>query len=88
MSIESSARLPIMQERELWRIAQEAMVNVERHAEATTVTVNWQTDGRSGVLEIIDDGGPSVDVLMSGHTWDGETVIEWANTYEVPTSTS
>jgi len=45
-----------MQERELWRIAQEALVNVERHAEAKNVTVNWVTDGRNGLLEIIDDG--------------------------------
>lgn len=56
LSIEASNRLPIMQERELWRIAQEALVNVERHAEAENVTVNWVTDGRNGLLEIIDDG--------------------------------
>lgn len=56
VQIESSDRLPIMQERELWRIAQEAMVNVERHADATTLLVNWTTDGRLGVLEVVDDG--------------------------------
>ncbi len=56
LSIESSARLPIMQERELWRIAQEAMVNVERHAEASKIVVRLTTDGHSGVLEVIDDG--------------------------------
>ena len=56
LSIESSARLPIMQERELWRIAQEAMVNVERHADATKIVVKLSTDGQSGVLEVIDDG--------------------------------
>ena len=28
-------RLPLLQEREMWRIAQEALTNVERHAEAT-----------------------------------------------------
>jgi len=58
IDIETSApaRLPIMQERELWRIAQEAMVNVERHAEATTLNVNWVSDGATGVLEITDDG--------------------------------
>ncbi|MGI9606021.1 MAG: GAF domain-containing sensor histidine kinase [Acidimicrobiales bacterium] len=56
LHLDSSERLPIRQERELWRIAQEAMVNVERHAEATTVTINWTSDGRTGVLEITDDG--------------------------------
>ncbi len=33
-----------------------ALVNVERHADATVVRVSWRTDGRSGVLEIVDDG--------------------------------
>ena len=56
LDIRASDRLPIMQERELWRITQEALVNVERHAEATTVRVIWESDGRTGVLEIIDDG--------------------------------
>jgi signal transduction histidine kinase len=56
LNIESGARLPIMQERELWRIAQEAMVNVERHAEASKIMVRLSTSGQKGVLEIIDDG--------------------------------
>jgi len=56
VEIDAPERLPIMQERELWRIAQEAMVNVERHADAKSVTVTWTSDGRSGVLEIADDG--------------------------------
>jgi signal transduction histidine kinase len=49
-------RLSLTVERELWRIAQEAITNVERHARATSVTVRWETDGRNGLLEIIDDG--------------------------------
>lgn len=56
VEMQDSERLPIMQERELWRIAQEAMVNVERHAEATTATVRWSSDGKNSLLEIIDDG--------------------------------
>ena len=56
VEIEAAERLPIMQERELWRIAQEAMVNVERHADATEATVRWTLDGESSVLEIIDNG--------------------------------
>ena len=31
---DQDARLPLLQEREMWRIAQEALTNVERHAEA------------------------------------------------------
>ncbi len=53
---EYSCRLPILQERELWRIAQEALVNVERHADATSVSVRWRSDGSSALLEIADDG--------------------------------
>ena len=49
-------RLPIPQERELFRIAQEALVNVERHADADTVTIVWRCDGRSAELFVIDDG--------------------------------
>ena len=56
VEIEAAERLPIMQERELWRIAQEAMVNVERHADATEATVRWTLDGESSVLEVIDNG--------------------------------
>lgn len=52
----SGPRLPLLQEREMWRIAQEALVNVERHAEATGVAVRWRCDGEAGALEIADDG--------------------------------
>jgi signal transduction histidine kinase len=53
---EVGGRLPLLQERELWRIAQEAVTNVERHAHATQVTVRWRTDGRRALLQIVDDG--------------------------------
>ncbi|MEQ8842649.1 MAG: GAF domain-containing sensor histidine kinase [Acidimicrobiales bacterium] len=52
----SGNRLPLLQEREMWRIAQEALVNVERHAEARGVAVRWRCDGEAGALEIADDG--------------------------------
>ena len=32
------------------------MINVERHAEASEVTVSWTSDGESGVLEVSDNG--------------------------------
>jgi signal transduction histidine kinase len=53
---QDTGRLPILQERELWRIAQEAVTNVERHAKATQVTVSWRCDGKTGRLEIADNG--------------------------------
>ena len=53
---QETGRLPILQERELWRIAQEAVTNVERHAHATQVTVTWRCDGTTALLEVADDG--------------------------------
>jgi len=49
-------RLPILQEREMWRIAQEALTNVERHAAATRARVLWRCNGISAALEITDNG--------------------------------
>ena len=53
---QETGRLPILQERELWRIAQEAVTNVERHAKASQVTVSWWCDGRRAILQVSDDG--------------------------------
>ena len=53
---ESTGRLPILQEREMWRIAQEALTNVERHADASTVNLHWSCDGTRARLEVSDDG--------------------------------
>jgi signal transduction histidine kinase len=49
-------RPALLQERELWRIAQEALMNVERHANATRARIVWRCDGDSALLEILDDG--------------------------------
>jgi signal transduction histidine kinase len=43
-------------EQELWRILQEAMANVERHAGARALVVRWSCDGQHGRLEVVDDG--------------------------------
>jgi len=51
-----SGRLPVVQERELWRIAHEAISNVEHHAGARHLRVRWDRDGRQGRLTIADDG--------------------------------
>jgi signal transduction histidine kinase len=53
---QETGRLPILQERELWRIAQEAVTNVERHARATQVTISWRCNGTEARLEVADDG--------------------------------
>jgi signal transduction histidine kinase len=56
LDLRVSGRLPLLQERELWRIAQEAVTNVERHARASRVVVTWQSDGSRALLLIADDG--------------------------------
>jgi signal transduction histidine kinase len=49
-------KLPLPQERELWWIAREAVVNVERHAHATKILVSWSVRPDLAVLDIVDDG--------------------------------
>lgn len=53
---EAGPRLTVAEELEVWRIAQEAVINAERHAEATRVEVRWKFDGDSRVLEVRDNG--------------------------------
>jgi signal transduction histidine kinase len=52
----AAGRLPLVQERELFRIIQEALANVEKHARASRVIITWSSDGRAALLEISDDG--------------------------------
>src|SRR5690606_38684479 len=41
---------------EMWRIAQEAITNIERHTHATRVRVLWRCNGESAALDITDYG--------------------------------
>jgi len=53
---EEAHRLPPTIEREVWRIAQEAITNAERHGDPATIAVHWEVaDGRAR-LEVADDG--------------------------------
>ena len=53
---DQSTPLSTRQEREFFHIAQEAIVNAERHAVATTVKVNWTSTKDRVLLEVSDDG--------------------------------
>lgn len=49
-------RLAVPLERELWRITQEAIVNVERHARADSLVVRWTANDRVAEILVADDG--------------------------------
>jgi signal transduction histidine kinase len=53
---DATGRLPLLQERELFRIAQEALANIEKHAGAAHAAITWRTDGTTAVLDVVDDG--------------------------------
>jgi signal transduction histidine kinase len=53
---DASDRPPPAVEHEIWRIAQEAVLNAERHSGATRIAVRWHRDGYQSVLEVADDG--------------------------------
>jgi signal transduction histidine kinase len=55
-SFDVARRLAIPVEREIWRIAQEAVVNAERHARAQHVKVVWVCHQKWALLEVSDDG--------------------------------
>jgi signal transduction histidine kinase len=48
--------LPLTHEQALYRVAQEALANVARHARATRVTVELSTTPEAVTLRIVDDG--------------------------------
>jgi signal transduction histidine kinase len=56
LSASGTDRLPIPVERELWRIASEAITNVERHAQARHLHVVWSSTANKVDLVISDDG--------------------------------
>ena len=58
---------PLAEEEALYRIAQEALSNVVKHAGATYVQLQLATDGRTTVLSITDDGrGFTTSVEQTG----------------------
>jgi signal transduction histidine kinase len=63
-----SAPLPYRIEQELWRIGQEALVNVERHSQATEVMVRWAVHDGIARLEVADNGtGFELETVAGEH---------------------
>jgi signal transduction histidine kinase len=54
--VQIAGRLPLMQERELWQIAREAITNVERHSQAKNLTVTVNETTTSASISVRDDG--------------------------------
>jgi len=54
--LDASFRLPLEVETTLYRIAQEALTNVARHAGATCASILLERRGRTAVLMVEDDG--------------------------------
>ena len=50
-------RLPLAAEEALYRIGQEALHNVVKHANASNATIKIWRDGDRVLLSVIDDGG-------------------------------
>lgn len=56
LDLEVGPRLPVAEEIEVWRIAQEAVINAERHSEAKHLGVSWGFQNGFRTLEVRDDG--------------------------------
>ena len=53
---DSEIRMPLPVEREVWRVAREAVMNAERHARASHVQILWLCNDEGALLEVADDG--------------------------------
>jgi signal transduction histidine kinase len=53
---DTDSRMPLPVEREVWRVAREAVMNAERHARASHVSILWLCNGDGALLEVADDG--------------------------------
>ncbi|MEJ5247311.1 HAMP domain-containing sensor histidine kinase [Caldilinea sp.] len=68
-------RLPREMELVFYRIAQEALSNVCRHAQAKKVAVSLHSDGRRCILEVVDDGVGFDASRLDGRKGDGLGLI-------------
>jgi len=53
---DTEIRMPLPVEREVWRVAREAVMNAERHARAAHVSILWLCNDEGALLEVADDG--------------------------------
>lgn len=67
------ADMPVELEENMYRIAQEALTNALKHANATTVTVYLSTSDQQVTLEIVDDGCGFDPILVGNNGGMGLT---------------
>lgn len=60
-----TADVPQPVKHNIYRIFQEAMTNIMKHASATMVKVNFDNNGKTLFLEVIDNGKGFVDALVN-----------------------
>ena len=53
---EVGERFPIAVENELLRIMQEALTNIDKHANATSVSIDWEIEAHEAHLRVCDNG--------------------------------
>ena len=70
-AVGSSEGLPHVANTVLFRIAQEALTNIERHAGAHHITMSLECQGRCVTLSIADDGGGFDPVGVASHPQRG-----------------
>lgn len=66
-SLPDSAAVPAAVQMTAFRIIQEAVTNVVRHAGATTAAVTLRRDGRTLVVTVDDDGRGPAGAVVAGH---------------------
>jgi GAF domain-containing protein/anti-sigma regulatory factor (Ser/Thr protein kinase) len=72
--VDGERRLPIEQEETLFRITQEALNNVAKHARATSVIISLRFDADASSLEVRDDGvGFDTTAVVAGRRGFGMT---------------
>jgi signal transduction histidine kinase len=71
---ESSERLPLGTETALFRIVQESLINIHRHAESETARIRLQRDAETLVLEIEDRGHGIPDASLK-HIMNGGGIV-------------
>lgn len=68
---DTEGRMPLPVEREVWRVAREAVMNAERHARASHVSILWLCNGDGALLEVADDGVGLPSVKTTGESGYG-----------------